>query len=131
MSVPGSVCCVQWKENSCLVQADPEVRKNAVLWWEKEPEGRLEGVGAGLGASRPRDPPAWLDDLQSWRPAMPAASGAHYKYAEGSDFLADQKSVPYCGCISGAACLSPSVIRGPAPVKAHLRSSLLRASPAS
>ena len=30
-----------------MVQADPEVGKNAVLWWEKEPEGRLEGVGRG------------------------------------------------------------------------------------
>lgn len=114
-----------------MVQADPEVGKNAVLGWEKEPEGRLEGVGAGLGAGRPHDPPAWMDDLPSWRPAVPAASGAHYACAEGSDFLADQKSVPYCGCISGAACLSPSVIRGPAPVKVQLRASLLRAGPAS
>lgn len=54
-----------------MVQADPEVGKNAVLGWEKEPEGRLEGVGAGLGAGRPHDPPAWMDDLPSWRPAVP------------------------------------------------------------
>lgn len=71
-----------------MVQADTEVGKKAVLRWVKEPDGRLEGAGMGLGAGCPHDPCEWTD-LQSWRPAVPAASGVHYVCAAGSDFLAD------------------------------------------